>query len=153
MNRKTAIINGESFYDTGRPCSHGHISKRYASTGCCVECTKMYSAKIRQSYADTKRAKMLNMKKIDIVVYREDEQAARDFITALNTARESIRVEELRQSLVRNGLQPPGAFDPPPNVFMPKAIPIDTVPSGPGKPFSLSPPKPSGTPDMEDDYF
>jgi hypothetical protein len=29
---------GEKFYNTGSPCKQGHYSKRYASTGQCVEC-------------------------------------------------------------------------------------------------------------------
>jgi hypothetical protein len=29
---------GERFYHSGQPCKQGHNSKRYASTGQCVEC-------------------------------------------------------------------------------------------------------------------
>ena len=31
---------GEMFYFTGKPCKHGHISKRYVSTQICYECGK-----------------------------------------------------------------------------------------------------------------
>ena len=36
--RIQAFERGERFFHTGRPCKEGHISKRYASNGCCVEC-------------------------------------------------------------------------------------------------------------------
>ena len=29
---------GERFYFTGKPCKHGHISKRYTDKGTCCEC-------------------------------------------------------------------------------------------------------------------
>lgn len=29
---------GERFFNTGVPCSRGHVGRRYASTGACVEC-------------------------------------------------------------------------------------------------------------------
>jgi hypothetical protein len=35
--------NGERFYNTGAPCKRGHTSKRYASTGQCVECQSGHS--------------------------------------------------------------------------------------------------------------
>lgn len=131
MNRIDAARNGEKYYNTGLPCKHGHTTLRYTSTGNCVECTKMYSKKLRGDLATAKNIAFIGKIKLDICVYREDEQTARDLINAMNTARERIKTEELRQSLVRNGLQPPGAFD---TTFMPKAIPID-----PGKPFSIWP--------------
>nr|WP_289108776.1 hypothetical protein [uncultured Halomonas sp.] len=41
--RKDALEAGDMFYFTGKPCSNGHISKRYAS-GACVKCA-VYSGK------------------------------------------------------------------------------------------------------------
>lgn len=29
---------GQRFYTTGAPCNNGHVGRRYASNGCCVEC-------------------------------------------------------------------------------------------------------------------
>lgn len=166
MNRIDAARNGEKYYNTGLPCKHGHTTLRYTSTGNCVECTKMYSKKLRGNLATAKNIAFVGKIKLDICVYREDEQTARDFITALNIARERIKTEELRQSLVRNGLQPPSAFGA---SFVPKAILIDHAVTG--KPFSIFeshvppiphepflPPIPADNtgsvqpPDPEDDY-
>lgn len=36
--RLAAIAAGESFYFTGKPCSRGHISKRYVSGNRCAKC-------------------------------------------------------------------------------------------------------------------
>ncbi len=38
--RAEALELGLSFYETGRPCIHGHFSKRYASTGGCLQCLR-----------------------------------------------------------------------------------------------------------------
>ena len=36
--RAKAKSLGERFYFTGKPCKHGHISKRYTDKGTCCEC-------------------------------------------------------------------------------------------------------------------
>lgn len=36
--KKKALLAGDRHYFTGRPCKKGHFSKRYSSTGGCVEC-------------------------------------------------------------------------------------------------------------------
>lgn len=36
--RRKAKEAGERFYETGAPCKHGHISKRYTGTGICAQC-------------------------------------------------------------------------------------------------------------------
>ncbi|MEM9897751.1 MAG: hypothetical protein AAF742_00050 [Pseudomonadota bacterium] len=44
---------GSKFYLTGKPCKHGHVAKRRASTSSCMECEdlsqKAYAAKVRAS--------------------------------------------------------------------------------------------------------
>lgn len=40
ITKEEAIAAGEQFYFTGKECRYGHISKRYASSGNCVECCK-----------------------------------------------------------------------------------------------------------------
>ena len=37
--RVAAIEAGDEFYITGKPCKHGHISKRYTKDSRCYECT------------------------------------------------------------------------------------------------------------------
>jgi len=39
ITRKDALAHGLTHYFTGKPCKRGHVSKRYAKTGNCVECT------------------------------------------------------------------------------------------------------------------
>lgn len=36
--RQAAKAAGERFYDTGKPCKNGHLSKRYTGTGVCATC-------------------------------------------------------------------------------------------------------------------
>ncbi len=43
--RYAAKISGEKTYNTGKPCKHGHMSDRRASTGICLECSKSYHIK------------------------------------------------------------------------------------------------------------
>jgi len=38
MNWTEAKQSGLTFYETGKPCKHGHLSKRYTKTAICVEC-------------------------------------------------------------------------------------------------------------------
>ena len=41
--REEAIALGLTFYYTGKPCKHGHISKRRASNQTCCDCNKGHS--------------------------------------------------------------------------------------------------------------
>jgi len=46
--RQVAADKGEMFFDTGKPCKRGHMSKRYVSTGGCVACLN-YTIKVRRN--------------------------------------------------------------------------------------------------------
>jgi hypothetical protein len=51
--RKNALAQGYTHYFTGKPCKHGHISKRSASNANCSHCQR-----IKQSeYASTEKGK------------------------------------------------------------------------------------------------
>ena len=39
--RKEAYKTGSKYYKTGKPCKHGHDSKRYTSSKGCYECVKL----------------------------------------------------------------------------------------------------------------
>jgi hypothetical protein len=43
MKRAEAKAQGLKFYNTGKPCKHGHLSDRYTKYGKCVECTVVQS--------------------------------------------------------------------------------------------------------------
>lgn len=38
LSRREAIAAKEQYYFTGRPCKHGHFSKRETRDGSCLEC-------------------------------------------------------------------------------------------------------------------
>ena len=40
MKKREAKALGLKFYNTGKPCKHGHLSDRYTSTSICLECVK-----------------------------------------------------------------------------------------------------------------
>ena len=48
ITRKEAKEQGLTHYYTGKPCSQGHISKRYVSAGKCYQCVKERTAKYRE---------------------------------------------------------------------------------------------------------
>ena len=41
--RSSAKKKGRLYYKTGNPCSSGHISHRYTSTGRCVDCDRIHT--------------------------------------------------------------------------------------------------------------
>jgi len=57
--KKLAVASGERYYFTGKPCKHGHISKRWTYNGCCVECgnenTKRWARENNQHVAEKSR--------------------------------------------------------------------------------------------------
>lgn len=64
-SRATAIASGASHYDTGRPCKHGHHSRRRAPGGECLECVRVKLKAYRDAnpgvaYAATKRYRLTN---------------------------------------------------------------------------------------------
>lgn len=46
--RKDAIAAKETYYITGRPCKHGHYSKRLTVDGVCIECKVIYNRNQRK---------------------------------------------------------------------------------------------------------
>lgn len=38
--RREAKTKNEQYYDTGKSCKHGHLSKRFTHNGCCYECVQ-----------------------------------------------------------------------------------------------------------------
>jgi len=49
-SRQEALERGFSKYYTGKPCVHGHLSKRQAVSGNCIECFKtVHKEKIKES--------------------------------------------------------------------------------------------------------
>ena len=74
-----ALASGVKYYQTGRPCKHGHVAERLVSTGACAECNRASS----RVYADTDRhrehaRKTWQAKKADQEWRETDRQRVRD---------------------------------------------------------------------------
>lgn len=52
ISQKQAKQIGRKFYFTGKPCSKGHTSERYVSSGSCKQCMDNRQAYAKQYYAD-----------------------------------------------------------------------------------------------------
>ena len=64
VTRKEAKERGLARYFTGKPCPHGHVAERWASTCSCVECDRKYreanpekERERRRKYAEANREK------------------------------------------------------------------------------------------------
>lgn len=49
VSRKEALKTNSKFYFTGQACFRGHITKRFAGCGCCVECKPINKADYRKT--------------------------------------------------------------------------------------------------------
>lgn len=56
--RDLALCKGELFYDTGLPCRHGHLSKRYTTSGSCFECVRLRTDAQRKMYQEGKKRRL-----------------------------------------------------------------------------------------------
>ena len=84
--RKAALANGDKYYDTGKPCKHGHYSKRSTSSWNCYECNKKSARsrwhklseaqRDRRSVKDTARVKKWRLENAEH--YREYQEAYRE---------------------------------------------------------------------------
>lgn len=62
---KEARAAGDKFYFTGKPCKHGHVSKRYSIDSTCVDCSEI-------------RGKSNNRKMYDKKHYAKNSSSWRD---------------------------------------------------------------------------
>jgi hypothetical protein len=44
--RPEALLSGDMYYFSGKPCKHGHIAPRFTSTRACSECNRLRAAKV-----------------------------------------------------------------------------------------------------------
>lgn len=61
--RRLAKEQRSTHYFTGKECFHGHIAKRYTTTGQCIECTREFNkaswaVAAREKYGKSEKAKM-----------------------------------------------------------------------------------------------
>ena len=55
VTRKEAKERGLARYFTGKPCPHGHVAERWASTSRCVECERKYREANREKIRERQR--------------------------------------------------------------------------------------------------
>jgi len=55
ITRKEAKERWLPRYFTGKPCPHGHVAERWASTSRCVECDRKYDEANREKIRERKR--------------------------------------------------------------------------------------------------
>lgn len=65
MSRSEAITKGLKWYFTGKPCKHGHISKRQVANKSCHECNKKSFAKWESSNLSQRAARKRNARKLN----------------------------------------------------------------------------------------
>jgi hypothetical protein len=82
LSRQDATESGEKFYFTGKPCKHGHTSKRRTSTGVCTECKKIESNSEKSKEARRERRienrDRINAKKREYYLKNAESERMRD---------------------------------------------------------------------------
>ena len=70
VTRKEAKERGLARYFTGKPCPHGHVAERWASTSRCVVCDRKYReanpekiSESKRKYREANREKILERKR------------------------------------------------------------------------------------------
>ena len=64
ISRKDALGKGLLFYFTGKPCNHGHVSKRYCSANRCVDCAKQKADQLKELRRENRKQKTLSPRKM-----------------------------------------------------------------------------------------
>lgn len=85
MTRREAVESGLKRYYTGKPCSKGHDSQRFTSTGACIKCAAGYS----KEYVGNLR-KEANARHAGLFVYQahyDDHAALLAYAQALDLQR------------------------------------------------------------------
>ncbi len=54
-SRTAALSAGAPFYNTGKPCKHGHVADRYSSNAMCVDCLRKQRNATAELARDAKR--------------------------------------------------------------------------------------------------
>lgn len=70
---KVAVTSGAQFYFTGRMCKRGHVAKRYASCGQCVECAESWWKRNTEAFRRHQK-KSAAKRKGKIVAYRNSRK-------------------------------------------------------------------------------
>ena len=85
MKRREAAEAGQKRYYTGRPCSKGHDSQRFTSTGVCIACASGYVREYNKRL--TKTAVAVAAGAFTYPLHPDDHAAALAYCQALDLQR------------------------------------------------------------------
>ena len=78
ITRKEAKERWLPRYFTGKPCPHGHVAERWASTSRCVECDRKYDEANREKIRERQRKYGLpSVSCVDATRHRTRAESAR----------------------------------------------------------------------------
>ncbi len=97
--RKAALAKGDTYYDTGKPCKHGHYSKRYTSSYGCVECDLARWNQLSKAEKDRNRSNhAVSAKKWRLANLERHREYQRQYQAAYRAKqREKQREKKLRE--------------------------------------------------------
>lgn len=114
MKRAEAKALGLKFYRTGKPCKHGHLSERYASTTVCVECIKIQSTEWRKNnpekYSASMRKWIENNREIHGTRVKRWQTANKDKIRDIQKAWVAANPEKVKAKTLRYIKKHPEAY-------------------------------------------
>lgn len=84
MTRTQAAAAGHKKYWTGRPCSKGHVSQRYVTSGVCCSCAVKAQARYNRKISAMQRGDVVE---VVVSAHPDDAGAIREFAEALAAAR------------------------------------------------------------------
>ncbi len=98
-SRKQALLDGDKYYFTGKPCKSGHLCKRHISAGC-YECTLIYQKAYRHANPDRWSAKNSKWNESNRIRKRESDKVYREARKGRRKALRSLYKTKKRQASV-----------------------------------------------------
>lgn len=95
MMRKQALLAGEKWFFTGKPCKHGHIAKRQTSNGACAICS---AARGREFYHSPEKIEKHREQARDRM---RKHYATPGVLDAMNARRRAERADPMKGDVIR----------------------------------------------------
>jgi 5-methylcytosine-specific restriction endonuclease McrA len=110
ISRREALSQGLSYYFTGKPCKHGHVSQRRTNSRICMDCQRDYESKNREKRREKNRK--YRLKNIDKLKgsYRDYYRKNRDILSAKNKRYHSENLEKIAERKSKNRSENPEKF-------------------------------------------
>ena len=90
ITKKQAREQGLKHYFTGKPCKHGHVSKRYVSTGHCFCCIDAHDKQSRKNNPEKSRARSNKWKRANPERVAELREKSRQKFLASEDGRQHL---------------------------------------------------------------